>query len=242
MSYQFFCDESGINSDSKVIAVGLLSTNYKQRQELKKLISQSRINNSCFHEMHFKSMSKKRYNLYLEVLKHALDYSKFYCGVIDKAQLNTEWFGKKDYITLNYFTKKVVARFANPGMNGVLYLDQKARERKDNGLDYLLREVNFEKPYALKKVEAIDSKANEFIQVCDLLTGLSRLAFLRGVVIYKNPKWDFTPSNRKEELLIEFLQLYSSLSGRRQLRFGRVWVWQPQPHPGLRIKSQGAIS
>lgn len=234
MSHQLFCDESGINGDSKVLAVGLISTTSQNRRNLLRIIEQARRETGCHNEMHLKHMSNRRFALYARIVTETLDSLRFYVGVINKADIDLKWFGKEDYIALNYFTKKVICRFVRPGLDAVLYLDSKTREKRDNGLQYILREVNFEKPYALKVVEAIDSKASEYMQVCDLYTGLARLAYLRGVTISKNCSWSFTPTNRKEELLCMFLEAYTGMSGKQQKHTGRVWVWQPKANPAQR--------
>ena len=126
MGVQLFCDDSGIYSTSDILAIGLISTSKAQRVELRKLIADARQLSGCHNEMHLKSMSKKRYDLYKRVILGSMDYLRFYVGVIHKENLNLSWFGKKKYISLNYFTKKVVCRFVNPGMNAVLFLDDKS--------------------------------------------------------------------------------------------------------------------
>lgn len=242
MSYQLFCDESGINGDSKVLAVGLISTTSQNRRELLRIIELARQQSSCHNEMHLKHMSNKRFDLYSRTVLETMGHVRFYVGVINKSDIDSKWFGREDYIALNYFTKKVICRFVRPGLDAVLYLDSKTREKRDNGLQYILREVNFEKPYALKVVESIDSKGSEFMQVCDLYTGLARLAFLRGVKVDKNCTWDFTPTNRKEELLCRFLEAYTTMSGKKQKATGKAWVWQPKPNPAKRhLASKGML-
>lgn len=231
MSYQLFCDESGINGDSRVLAVGLISTTSQNRQDLTRIIERARHDTGCHNEMHLKHMSNRRFALYTRIVTESLGNLRFYVGVINKAEIDLKWFGKEEYIALNYFTKKVICRFVRPSMDAVLYLDSKTREKRDNGLQYILREVNFEKPYALKVVEAVNSKGSEYLQVCDLYTGLARLAYLRGVTIGKNCSWNFTPSNRKEELLCIFLEAYTSMSGKQQKFMGRTWVWRPKASP-----------
>ena len=60
-----------------------------------------------------------------------------------------------------------------------MYADAKSRLKEDNFLEYLVVEMNLGVPFrkgfatrrVLKKVEPLDSKLDDLLQVTDLLTG-----------------------------------------------------------------------
>jgi hypothetical protein len=128
----------------------------------------------------------------------------------------------------------VICRVVKRGFQAVVYLDFKSREKRDNGLEYLLREANFDVPYSVKAVEVIDSKKSDLMQLCDLYTGLVRFGFLQGHVVKKNFSCSMTPTNRKEEFFRDFHRLFCGMSGKRQKVAVRTWEWRPKKNPAKR--------
>lgn len=225
---QLFCDESGITKDSNYVAIGFLSTNRANRKVLLDIIADVRREFNFKDEIHSHKMSKVRYRVYKALIERTMPYIRYRVGIVPREDFRPEYFGNKAWVGLNYFTKITCKYFAKEGWNAVLYVDFKTRELQDNGLAYLLREVNFHRPYALKVVEGLDSKDSQLMQLSDLYLGLLRAGYEYGHPCKRSVEPYTEPSSRKEELYAEFINAFRQLSGKSQRAAISVWEWTPK--------------
>lgn len=98
-----------------------------------------------------------------------------------------------------------------------MYSDAKTRLKEDNFLEYLMVELNLAVPFrngavprrVLKKVEPLDSKLDDLLQVTDLLTGCV------------NNRLGHAANERKQAVrrTVEALGLLNDQN---------IWIWQPK--------------
>lgn len=225
---QLFCDESGITKDSNYIAIGFLSTNHTNRKILLEIIAEVRDEFRFKDEIHSHKMSKIRYQVYKALIERTMPHIRYRVGIVARENFRPEYFGNRAWVGLNYFTKVICKRFSKEGWNAVLYLDFKTRELQDNGLVYLLREVNFHRPYALKAVEGMDSKNSQLMQLSDLYLGLIRAGYEYGHPCKKGMEPYTESISRKQELYREFVDSFRQLSGKNQKTAISIWEWIPK--------------
>lgn len=220
---QYFCDESGINHESQYFAIGMLKTNRSQRRSLLSSIAQVRQEFDFQNEIHFHKFSSKREQVYKALIHNTLRQVDYRVIIVKRSLVNPNLFGSQDYLMLNFFTRIMVEKFVKPGSNAVLYLDSRSRDKRDNGIQHLKRQVNLVKPGSLKSIEEIDSKKSELIQLSDLYLGLLRYGYEHGYSGFEL-KATNQPLPRKEAIYREFISLVCMK--RCKSRFKR-WEWKP---------------
>jgi hypothetical protein len=96
-------------------------------------------------------------------------------------------------------------------------LDFKTREKRDNGLAYLLEETNLDNPSSLKAVEVLDSKRSDLMQLSDLYLGVIRYGYELGVRLNRHeiPVLPSTP--KKQALYLAFRSLYQQLGNSKSI-------------------------
>lgn len=221
---QFFCDESGIGPDSQWLAVGMLSTTADSRRALRARIDTVRTELGFVNELHSEKLSPLREQVYRRLLETTLDLVEYRAIVARRSDVALDRFGRQWYIALNFLTRRMVEHFVRPGLDAVLFLDFKTRAKRDNGLEYLFREVNLAKPGSLRAVEALDSKDSDLLQLSDLYLGWLRLGYEWGWPLRLGPEGMPPADTRKRRLYADFVRV--AWERRKRSRF-RVWEWQP---------------
>jgi len=164
-------------------------------------------------------MSNLRLKVYEEVLEEMAVESAHFCFeslAVPRDAVNAAFLSERRHLAYNYFTKLLLEHRCQNVENAVMYADAKSRLKEDNFLEYLVVEMNLGVPFrkgftprrVLKKVEQMDSKTDDLLQVTDLLTGCV------------NNRLGHQASERKQRLRrkAEDLGLISD---------GNIWVWQP---------------
>jgi hypothetical protein len=223
---QFFCDESGIGPGCEWFAIGMLSTTADSRRALRERVAAVRAELNFWNEVHFEKFSPLREHAYRRLLAETLPHVQYRALVARRSDVQLDRFGREWYIALNFLTKQLVTHYTRPQMDAVLYLDFKLRQERDNGLEYLLREVNMVQPGALRAVEAMDSKASELMQLSDLYLGLLRFGYEWGCPLSAGSDAVPAPETRKQRFYREFVEMAER--SRKKSRFA-VWPWQPPP-------------
>jgi hypothetical protein len=222
---QLFCDESGVDGDSAFTCVGMLYTTDLTRQILRATIGKIREEEGFWNEIHFVKFSTKRHRVYRRLIAETLPYVRYQAIVVHRDRMDIRYFRNQRWLALNYFTRLMVCGFLQPGVRAVLYLDDRTRDRRDNGLEYLLREVNRQRPGGLKTVESLDSKRSDLMQLSDLYLGLLRHGYVCGWPWAREERPIFDPdAGRKTVLYREFRQMAEF---RKCVRQFRLWEWRP---------------
>ena len=227
--YRFiYQDESGdVGRGQEHFVVGLLLV--REREPLWAAIREVR---NCHHyanELHFEKMSDLRCRVYADVLsavaKHAGLFG-FEALAVPRAAFERCFAPHQRHLAYNYFTKLLLEAKGTDLDEAVMFADAKSRIKEDNFLEYLVLEMNLGVPFrqgremrkVLKKVEPLDSKLDDLLQVADLLTGCVNNALGHPAGSRK----------RQTRLHAERLGLISPES---------VWVWKPQTKTPRALRS-----
>jgi hypothetical protein len=221
---QLFSDESGIDGNSKFFAFGMLKTTASQRSKLLAQIKEIRQKHNFYQEIHFSKISNIRYQVYRDLLDTTLREINYKAIIVERSLVDFNLFDRKTYLAFNYYTRIMVEFFVNSDLNAVLYLDSKSRDKQDNGINYLYRKINQQKPDSLKAVEELDSKSSELMQLSDLYIGLIRFGYENSCIPFNYPDAAFVESSRKALLYHDFVSLV--LNKRCKSRF-KIWTWKP---------------
>lgn len=112
------------------------------------------------------------------------------------------------HLAYNFFTKLPLQRHAAGIAEAAMIADEKTRIREDTFLVYLPSELNLAAGrFVLRTVEAADSKADDVLQIADLLTGCAN-AFASGT------------AGRKGEVCAEAIRL-------GVFDPATIWDWRP---------------
>ncbi len=200
-----FIDESGSVATDDVFAVGLLIV--KNSQWLKEVIRNVRESNAFDREFHLSKIHKGSYQAYVDLIKsfsehfskpRARRHIRFrtVC-VLGKTGIRHQ----KEHIAYNYYVEWTLRHNLNKDMKGsVLYVDQKSRYDEDALLTRLQVSADVNKPGTIKKVEELDSAKSDFLQVCDVLTGVVRHGNLIEHGLIKKNKLSSSRGKMKTEL------------------------------------------
>jgi hypothetical protein len=211
-------DESGdVGRGQSHFIVGLLMVS--ERESLWAAVKRVRDRWHYANELHFEKMSNLRLKVYEAVLEAMVGEAAhffFEALAVPRDAVNVAFFSERRHLAYNYFTKLLLEHCCQNVENAVMYADAKSRLKEDNFLEYLVVEMNLGVPFrkgfaprrVLKKVEQLDSKTDDLLQVTDLLTGCV------------NNRLGHPAGERKQRLRRKAEEL--GLIGERN-----IWVWQP---------------
>lgn len=219
-AFQFlYQDESGdVGRGQPHFVVGLLMV--REREPLWLAVKQARDRWHYANELHFEKMSNLRFKVYeavLEAMAGEAAHFRFEALAVPRDAVNVGFFSERRHLAYNYFTKLLLEHRCEDVENAVMYADAKSRLKEDNFLEYLVVEMNLGVPFrkgfaprrVLKKVEPLDSKTDDLLQVTDLLTGCV------------NNRLGHPAGERKQRLRRTAEEL--GLIGDKN-----IWVWQPK--------------
>lgn len=215
-------DESGdVGRGQPHFVVGLMMV--REREPLWAAIRRARDRWHYANELHFDKVSNLRVKVYEAVFREmAIEatHFRFEALAVPRDAVDAAFLSGRRHLAYNYFTKLLVEHRSQDLDAAVMYADAKTRLKEDNFLEYLVIEMNLGVPFrrgaaprrVLKKVEPMDSKSDDLLQVTDLLTGcvnnrlghpagdrkkqLRRLAEELGLIGETNI-WLWTPKNEK---------------------------------------------
>jgi len=212
-------DESGdVGRGQPHFVVGLLMV--RERESLWAAVKRARDRWHYANELHFEKMSNLRFKVYEAVLEEMAGegaHFSFEALAVPRDALNVGFLSERRHLAYNYFTKLLLEHRCQNVENAVMYADAKSRLKEDNFLEYLVVEMNIGVPFrkgftprrVLKKVEQMDSKTDDLLQVTDLLTGCV------------NNRLGHSAGERKQRLRRKAEEL-------RLIGEGNIWVWQPK--------------
>jgi len=212
-------DESGdVGRGQPHFIVGLLMVS--ERDLLWAAVKRVRDRWHYANELHFEKMSNLRLKVYETVMEEMASEAAHFCFealAVPREAVNVAFLSERRHLAYNYFTKLLLERRCQNVENAVMYADAKSRLKEDNFLEYLVVEMNLGVPFrrgfrprrVLKKVEQLDSKTDDLLQVTDLLTGCV------------NNRLGHSAGERKQRLRRKAEEL--GLIGERN-----IWVWQPE--------------
>ncbi|HUV05488.1 MAG TPA: DUF3800 domain-containing protein [Armatimonadota bacterium] len=224
MSTFIYSDESGVDRKSRYFVIGMLIL--EDRRELLDFVSDLRMRHGFVKEFHWHEMSNTRFRCYAEILQEVWSPTVRYCCIcVDKRKVDVDsYFGGKRYLMYNYFTRLLFTKRLQSGLQAVCFIDFKNRERRDNGLNYLMTYVNKDLPQCLKHLQPLHSHQDDCMQVCDIITGAIRY------------RMEHALGNTKRGQLATILESkMADLVLRGNLD---IWIWRPRP----RQKGKGPLS
>lgn len=190
--YFVFQDESGEIDDTYFFS-GATVIPELEMQKLQAIEDEVRSNKKFYDEFHFQKMSRKRYHAYKELLMKSLSELSFLHKtiVVSKHNCNLLYFGNQSHIAYNYYTRQVIY-YLIKDLNGNIFIfpDDKNRIKKDNFIDYLDYQLNFDAfyhglNYHVSLIEPHSSKNDIGLQLNDLLLGVIRQGFIPASGKYK---------------------------------------------------------
>jgi Protein of unknown function (DUF3800) len=174
-------DESGdVGHGQPHFIIGLLMV--REREPLWAAVRRARDRWHYANELHFEKMSNLRMKVYeavLDAIAVEAAHFRYEALAVPREDVNVGFVSDQRHLAYNYFTKLLLENRCQEVENAVMYADAKSRVREDNFLEYLVVEMNLGVPFrkglaprrVLKKVEPLDSKSDDLLQVTDLLTG-----------------------------------------------------------------------
>jgi hypothetical protein len=192
----------------------------REREPLWAAIKRARDRWHYANEMHFEKVSNLRIKVYeavLDAMASEAAHFRYEALALPGDALNIGFVSVRRHLVYNYFTKLLLEHRWQDVENAIMYADAKSRMKEDNFLEYLVVEMNLGVPFrqgfaprrVLKKVEPLNSKSDDLLQVTDLLTGCvnNRLGHRAG--------------ERKQQLRRKAEEL-GLISDRN------IWVWKPK--------------
>ncbi len=174
-------DESGdVGRAQEFFIVGLLLV--REREPLWNAIQQARDAHHYANELHFDKISSLRLRVYTQVLTdiaQLVSRFRFEALAVARPAVERAFSPHQRHLAYNYFTKLLLEHRTEEVEEAVMFADAKCRIKEDNFLEYLVLEMNLGVPFrrganirrVLKKVEPLDSKLDDLLQLTDLLTG-----------------------------------------------------------------------
>lgn len=199
-----FFDESGTGGDNTYLGLGVIvCTNPARIHEKLDVI---RKKHNYFNEIKFEKMSKKRFKickLFLQVLRS--EQAVFKAVIVNKKQVGIEHFDYKHWARFNTLADDLINGVVEENETIHIYADEKTSPAEDNFSEYLLTHV-----IGTQEVIAVNSKAYDLIQLCDLILGAIRASYEK-VVKNQYKKQLVTSINRfpKQKVIIYEYKLKS---------------------------------
>lgn len=166
-----YFDECGDTKAAPFFLLGLLFVTDRRKYQEK--IQKVRDDFHFRNEMKFMKISGLRAVVYDEIINLFFDSPdlKFRCLVVDKKLIDWKKFKNLKYEAYNFFSREILCRSLGQIEQAAIYTDAVVRKKEDQFLKEILA-LNLEfKHNPIKHVEPIDSKSDDFLQVCDLLLG-----------------------------------------------------------------------
>jgi hypothetical protein len=175
-SFRFvYQDESGEagHSSHRNFVVGLLRV--RDRGPIWAAIAGVRQREKFLNEMHFSKLSPFRERVYIEVFRAVRKVQRefvFSAIVVRNNLIDISRFSGKRHLAYNFFTKLLLQNRAIGIENAIILTDAKQRIKEDNFFDYLQSDINMTlSRTVIRKIESIDSKSDDVMQLTDLLVG-----------------------------------------------------------------------
>ena len=192
----------------------------REREPLWDAIRRARDRWHFANELHFEKMSNLRLKVYeavMEEIAHEAAYFRYEALAVPRNAVELGFLSGQRHLAYNYFTKLLLERHCQDVKNAVMYADAKTRLKEDNFLEYLVVELILGVPFrkglvpcrVLKKVEPLDSKLEDLLQVTDLLTGCV------------NNRLGHPANERKQQVRRKAEELGLIIER-------NVWVWEPK--------------
>jgi len=180
MKYNIYCDEScHLEHDHKnVMVLGAIRCNKLYKKQIVKEIRsiKQKYNMNEFCELKWTKVSPSKINLYKELISYFFDnqHLSFRAIVIDKTQINHERFNQthNDFYYKVYY--QLLCRIIVPNQENYIYLDIKDTKgaKKVKKLGEVLANGIFDfNMNCIKRVQNINSKESELLQLADILIG-----------------------------------------------------------------------
>ena len=200
-----FFDESGTGGDNIYLGLGIIvCTNpAKIHEKLDAIRKKYRY----FNEIKFEKISKKRFKickLFLQILKS--EQVIFKAVVVNKKLVGIEHFDYKHWARFNTLADDLINSVVKENETVHIYADEKTSPVEDNFSEYLLTHV-----IGAQEVIAVNSKAYDLIQLCDLILGAIR-ANHEGIVKNQYKKQLIETINRFPKQKVAFYE-YELKSG-----------------------------
>ena len=190
-------DESGdVGRGQPHFIVGLLMV--REREPLWAAVKQARDRWHYANELHFEKISNLRLKVYEAVLEAVASQAERYRF---EAPGRPTRCGKRRLLVrptapgVQYFTRLLLENRCHEVEDAVMFADAKCRLKEDNFLEYLVVEMNlgvfFRKGTAprrvLKKVEPVDSKSDDLLQVSGPIDWLREQPTVRPIGSTRGP-------------------------------------------------------
>lgn len=238
-----YCDESchlevtKLNKDNqKSMALGGITCNELYKRDVLNDIRQIKIKYglSEFGEFKWTKVSDNKLDFYKEVIKYFFDNEHLSFRVLvfkRKSNFYYDYYSHNELYYIAYYL--LLKRMISPSDNNAIYIDKKDTRggAKVKELKYkLISESNIDfNSNIIKRIQIIDSKDNEMMQLADLLI---------GAVAYINRIEMGEKLNSKAKL--EIIELIRELSGYsltkttliREKKFN-VFIWTPNRERGI---------
>jgi len=203
-SLYIFNDDSGTLKPGSqgFFCSGLLLINnpHSSYREIRRI----RNNHNFLNELHFHKISKRRALIYVDIINSIfnLEGSYFYGMLVNNENVSRNVLGRREYVGVNRVVKTLMKQCSmdfSQNTEATVFTDKKARVRQDNFTDYI-RDISRRENYKIriKEVIPLDSKDDDLIQVCDLITGAARTIF-SGVNVESESR-NFVLDNVRESL------------------------------------------
>ena len=219
-SFRFlYQDESGDGGRGQPhFVVGLPMV--REREPIWAAVKRARNRWHYANELHFEKISNLRVLVYeteLEAMANEKEHFRFEALAVPRDAVDASLFSDRRHLAYNYFTKLLLEHRHEDVQDALMYADAKSRLKEDNFLEYLVVEMNLGVPFrneavprrVLKKVEPMDSKSDDLLQVTDLLTGCV------------NNRLGHPAGERKQRLRLKAEEV--GLIGDQN-----IWVWTPK--------------
>ncbi len=213
-----YFDECGDTKSAPFFLLGLLFVTDRKNHQDK--IRKMRDDFHFRNEMKFMKISGLRTVVYDEIINLFFDSPdlKFRCLAVDKKLIDWKRFKNLKYEAYNFFSREILCRSLGQIEQAVIYTDAVVRKKEDQFLKEIFA-LNLEFGHSpIKHVEPIDSKSDDFLQICDLLLGVINNELTRNTNPFKKKLRHLTLKRLKRKTFTEEFA---------DDKF-TVWHWKPE--------------